>query len=90
MNTGLTGEARTVDLVRDINLEVLPPLVLSDESSDGMRELTIAALLASIVDDTISNTTTETNFSQKHTIAANSLIVGQVYCIKATGILSTV
>ena len=51
-------------------------------------------LFASTADDTIANTVAETNFSPagvgSTTIAASSLVVGQVYRIRASGILSTV
>lgn len=51
-------------------------------------------LFAATASDTVANTTTQTNFSPAGEgsveLAANSLAVGQVYRIKASGILSTV
>lgn len=41
-------------------------------------------------DSTVSNTTVETDFSTTHTVEANAMGVGQVYRIRASGILSTV
>ena len=54
----------------------------------------VEVIAASTSDDTIANTASETNFAPtgvgSATLAANSLVVGQVYRIRASGILSTV
>ncbi len=89
-----TGVAKEIDQVRDINLTILAPLKLSAETSQGMRELSLATLFASTVDDTVENTTTETNFAPtgvgSKVLLADSLAVGDVLHIRASGILSTV
>lgn len=51
-------------------------------------------LFAATASDTIDNSFTETNFDPvgvgSATLAAHSLVVGQVYRIRASGIISTV
>ncbi len=89
-----TGIAKEIDVVRDVNLKILPPLSLSAETTDGMRELTLASLFTSTTDDDVTNTTTETNFAPtgvgSKVLAAESMKVGDVFHVIATGILSTV
>lgn len=95
-DTPLTGLIRPVD-VDDINLGVVAPLQLDPLDARGFRNLSLGSggginemLARSSADSVVENTTTETDFTTKFSVAANTFVVGQVYRMKITGIISMV
>lgn len=64
------------------------------ESPDGHITISIISyfrlVAKALADSTVANTTSETDFATTFSVAANSMAVGQVYKIRASGVLSTV
>ena len=64
------------------------------ESPDGHITISIISyfrlVAKALADSTVANTASETAFATTFSVAANSMAVGQVYKIRASGVLSTV